>query len=321
MPPVKKPAYFGHLSKAKGYFGYRYVSAERVGKTASLTTFFGILSKYFGAYTYLTIPCILAWSWTSAAAKRGDMDQLLEDLIKSSSKVGASEIAESFLSRSLLSLCSRKGLAKMAAEFLVRLRVADQGKFEEVLEKLERSENRQAKRILNEFDQISRTSFTYRSSYEKARVHFAYAYLSARRIVRNAALMLALVHYTPVDDVFPGINFESAPFTFIAGTLAVFLGGALIADVIGAYHMRRRAKPNQLLDNLVYSSLNVEASTIAGDLAAYNRRGLKKMGKEYLLKLREACGTKFNQVLALLRESRGGRSLALSFVPHYRILE
>jgi len=137
--------------------------------------------------------------------------------------------------------------------------------------------------------------------------------------VRNGLATLFLFDYSPVDDIFPHITFESTDnyirLAWLAGTLGVYLLASGLVDALSMARRGWKANPNGLLDNLVQSSLqDVPNTAIAKDLVFYNRRGLKKMGREYLYKLRERCGTKFYQVLALLQQSAKGRSLTSVFI-------
>lgn len=307
---VAKPAAAGpeqiyrrSLEQARSHFGYRHFSAKRIARNGAIIFGIGLLTSWqLGPQFVVGIPVLWDWFSTSRARKTGEPDKLLEELVKSCLSISSSKIAKDLVSY------NRRGHRVMAAEFLVRLREENETKFREVLDWVKDSEDRRARKILDEFDHISGIPTAYRSSLEKARLHFAYASLSARRIVRNALATLLLINCTPFDIT------SSAPILWWAGTLGLYLGGSLIADLVGAYRMKKRNNPNQLLDGLVHSSLGVGANVIARDLASYDRRGLKEMGKGYLLRLKEACGTKFVQVIALLQESRRGRSLAAAFV-------
>lgn len=310
---VEKAAdYSESLQAAKNHFGYKYFSPKRAGIYAAMFFLGGIITSWLIDPVFLLSSVVLLeWFISSNAAREKNPEERLEKLVKSSSKVSAAKIAEDFLSRSLLSLYGRKGIREMAAESLAQLEEKDPEKFDSVLEKLEGSKDGEAEKILKKYDEIHFVPFAYRSRLGEARSYFSYAYLSARRIARNAVATLLLVHYTPVDD-FWGLDINSSPLAWCLGTIGVYTAGSLIADLLGTIRTSRQANPDQLLNDLVRASMEVEASTIAKDLVLYHRRGLKIMGKEYLLRLKEACGAKFNAVIALLQQSRRGGSLAFA---------
>lgn len=304
-----RQAYHNHLSVARAHFGARYFSPKRITKNAALVFGIGTFLSYApGLQFVLGIPLLWDWHLTSRERKTGNPDLLLRQLVKSCAPIETVEIYRDLFAY------DRKGQVKMAAEFLLRLKEEDYAKFEKVLDLLKSSKNSRNQKILREFDRLNHdSSYAYRSSLERVQLYFSYTYFSAIRMVRNALVTLFLINYTPMDDLF-GIDASSSPLGWLGGTLGIYLSGSALVEWLGARRTRKKANASQLLDDLIQTSLEVKASTLARDLASYNRRGLKEMGKEYLLKLKETCGTKFNEVLALLQESRRGRSLAATFV-------
>ena len=144
---------------------------------------------------------------------------------------------------------------------------------------------------------------SYRGAFSAARRHFGARYPSARRILKGSLI----------------VGVSSALFmSYFPGVIPV-LGICLALDLIAVGWVRLRGGSNQLLRNLVEASQrqDVDPHPLAENLSSYTRWGHKQMAFEFLTELRELDGTKFNEVLSVMQETRRGKSLALAYTRKY----
>ncbi|MFA5875389.1 MAG: hypothetical protein WC901_01705 [Candidatus Margulisiibacteriota bacterium] len=139
---------------------------------------------------------------------------------------------------------------------------------------------------------------TYGTTVTLAKRRFGLAYFSGRRVAYGAAV----VGFTS------GVLFHY--FLGIIPSVAIALGVESIRVGVASYQLRRRP----LIAQLLQFSLGIDNASIVHDLFVdRSRRGYKKLAEQYLLNLQEENGTRFYEILAILRDSRQWRKLAQSF--------
>jgi len=195
---VRGELYSKNLLKARQHFNERHFSSKRIARVAAFVFLAGCLVSFTPGPQLILILPLLL-EWSRVASTRRNEDP------------------HQYL----------EALAKSSAE-------VEPG---QVVKDLRASGSRGDKELAEQFLLYVRQGEDYVSSSRSE--HFLnFSRFSPKRVAANAAALAALIHYTPIDDVFD-VTFSSHPFTMIAGTVALYLGITVGVELKRSLQMRK----------------------------------------------------------------------------------
>lgn len=138
----------------------------------------------------------------------------------------------------------------------------------------------------------------YHENIKVARKSFTNAYFSAGRIVYLSFII--------------GLFSDAFLSCFFGAIRSFALSTVYVASMYG---ITRGVNREPLVDQLVKASIPIDTSTVVRDLFRFNFwRGHHQLARQFLLEMKEADGTKFQEIMDILGSSRRGQKLAARYL-------